>query len=126
DGRARIWSAESGRRLHVLRQGPSLDTVSFSPDGKLLVAGGGDGTARIWGARTGRLVHELRGHSDDVVGAVFSPSGRLVATASSDGTVRLYTCGICARIPGLVRLAESRLAQASRGLTAEQRRRYLP
>jgi WD40 repeat protein len=108
-----------------------VNAASFSRDGRWLVTAG-PGKAALWQTQTGRLLIYLSGHAKAAKGArglesaSFSPEGRRILTASDDGTVRLYTCGICARIPGLVRLAEERLVQVSRGLTPPQRRKYLP
>jgi WD40 repeat protein len=40
----------------------SVNSASFSPDGKLIVTAGTDGTARVWDT-SGKQVVELRGHS---------------------------------------------------------------
>ncbi len=68
----------------------TVQSVAFSPDGKLVVTGSEDKTARIWEAATGKEVAKLRGHSDLVHDAAFSPDGRLVVTASGDGRARLW------------------------------------
>ncbi|MFI5526688.1 trypsin-like peptidase domain-containing protein, partial [Streptomyces platensis] len=66
------------------------DSIAFSPDGKILVAGSGDGTVRLWSLASGKPRAPLRGHTDSVLSAVFSPDGRTLATGSEDKTVRLW------------------------------------
>jgi WD40 repeat protein len=60
DGSARLWDADTGRAVHVLRaRRPSLH-AAFSADGTRIVTAGVDRTARIWDARSGRTVHAAR------------------------------------------------------------------
>jgi len=43
-----------------------VNSVAFSPDGKLVVSGSGDKTVRLWEVATGKKMQELEGDSDDV------------------------------------------------------------
>lgn len=56
--------------------------VSFSPDGKRIVTGGGDCMIRIWNAETGQLDRLLAEHTAEVDTVVFSSDGKFMATAS--------------------------------------------
>jgi WD40 repeat protein/CHAT domain-containing protein len=67
----------------------SVNSASFSPDGKLIVTAGTDGTARVWDT-SGKQIVELRGHWASVRSASFSPDGKRIATASFDGTARVW------------------------------------
>ncbi len=67
----------------------SVNSASFSPDGKLIVTAGTDGTARVWDI-SGKQIVELRGHSASVRSASFSPDGKRIVTASFDGTARVW------------------------------------
>ena len=71
----------------------SLNSVAFSPDGKLVLTGSDDGTARLWEAGSGKQVGVLEGHSDPVSSVAFSPDGKLVLTGSLDRTARLWETG---------------------------------
>jgi WD40 repeat protein len=57
-----------------------LQTVAFSPDGKLLVAGSMDGTVWLWEVATGRHTATLRGHVGSVWSVAFSPDGKTLAS----------------------------------------------
>ena len=68
----------------------SVNSVAFSPDGRLLASGSHDKTVRLWDTATGALQQTLEGHSDWVRSVAFSPDGRLLASGSDDETVRLW------------------------------------
>jgi WD40 repeat protein len=67
-----------------------INSVAFSPDGRLVVTASADGTARVFEAATGARLGELRGHGKSVNTASFSPDGKFIVTASDDATVRLW------------------------------------
>jgi WD40 repeat protein len=67
-----------------------VNTVSFSPDGKIVVTASGDSTAGLWNSETGEILREMSGHKGAVNSAVFSPDGTLILTASEDKTARLW------------------------------------
>lgn len=120
----RVWDAITGEQQLLLKG--HFGTVSdarFSPDGRWIVTAGPI-TAGLWNARTGALVQYLRGPRSQLVASTFDGVGRIV-TVETDGTIRTATCALCAEIPGLLRLADERLAQTGRTLSDDERARYL-
>jgi WD40 repeat protein len=67
-----------------------VESVAFSPDGRLLASGSDDETIKLWDPATGALKHTLEGHSGSVASVAFSPDGRRLASGSSDRTIKLW------------------------------------
>lgn len=53
----------------------SVESVDYSPDGKILVAGNGDNLIRLWDPENGKLLKEIAGHSSGVLAVRVSPDG---------------------------------------------------
>jgi WD40 repeat protein len=57
DNTARIWDAESGKEIAVLKGHTSfVSSAAFSGDGKRVVTASGDNTARIWDVTWATLI----------------------------------------------------------------------
>ncbi len=66
-----------------------VESVAFSPNGKLFASGDWDGKLRLWNAETGEPVRVVS-HGQYVHCVVFDLTGKRLATGSSDRTIRVY------------------------------------
>ncbi|MFI5686699.1 hypothetical protein [Streptomyces sp. NPDC051636] len=83
-----------------------VNTVGFSPDGRLLASADSSGKVRLWNttARPGQPVAlgtPLRSSPDAIRALAFSPVGHLLAVTGDDGTVRLWDVGDARHPAGL-------------------------
>jgi TIR domain/WD domain, G-beta repeat len=90
DNTARIWDAESGNEIVVLKgHTDSVRTAAFSADGKRVVTASFDKTARIWDAEGGTEIVVLKDPNSGVLSAAFSADGKRVVTVSGK-TARIW------------------------------------
>jgi WD40 repeat protein/energy-coupling factor transporter ATP-binding protein EcfA2 len=68
----------------------SVNSVSFSPDGKTLASGSGDDTIKLWNVETGKEIRTLSGHNICVSSVSFSRDGKTLASGSWDKTIKLW------------------------------------
>ena len=86
-----LYDTETWRELRRLAGHPnSILGIAWSPDGKILAAGGLEGAVAMWDTQTGALRPMAESHSSYVGALVFSPDGRTLITGSHDGSVRIW------------------------------------
>ena len=73
-----------------LRQGNTVVSVAFFPDGKTLASGGGDGALRLWDPASGKEIRAVNADKECVRSVAFAPDGKLLATGGHDGSIRLW------------------------------------
>jgi WD40 repeat protein len=69
DGAARRWDDVTGRLLQTYRGSSRvLSDATLTPDGLMVVAGGGDGLLWFWDTTSGRLLWAMQAHRSQLVG----------------------------------------------------------
>jgi WD40 repeat protein len=107
----RLWDVATGRMRRKLWEMPrtvgpnyvrTCNSLLFSPDGKLLVAGYGstnwggrdyEPVLRVWDTATWRPLRTLHGHRHAISALAFSADGKILVTGSYDRTVRFWQAG---------------------------------
>lgn len=87
----RVWDLRTGRLLFKL-PGPADGnwSVAWSPDGRLIAAGGEDAVARVYELAGRGLRREFRGHAGPVSAVAFAPDGRRLLSGGSDSTTLVW------------------------------------
>ena len=86
--------------LHTLKEHlGTVNACAFSPDGALIVSGGGDCILKLWDVTSGECIRTLEGHTKRVMACAFSPDGATIVSGSHDETLKLWRAatGECIR-----------------------------
>jgi WD40 repeat protein len=85
-----LWDVSQRRGLSFKSAVGIVNSLAFSPNGKMLAYGGEDASIVLWSLTRRTDIARLKGHGDVVQGLAFSPDGATLASASSDTTIRLW------------------------------------
>jgi WD40 repeat protein len=84
------WDIRSGNLRASFQCPHTVSCLTFSPDGRHVVAADMSGCVRVWHVDSARPVATLEWHLGFVYALAFSPDGRTLATGSSDGVLKLW------------------------------------
>src|SRR5262249_11548911 len=95
DGKVYFWDPATGaRRPQSLDHADEVNSIAYSPSGKLLATACDHGNVKVWDVATARALVGFKAHGDeDVVCVAFSPDGSVLATGARDNTVHLWSVG---------------------------------
>lgn len=101
-----LWDIETGKLKRTLvgylaksnpnriqtRYNPSsqIDSVTFSPDGKVLANGSLNGEIRLWDINSGKIIRKFTEQFGFIKSLSFSPDGRFLASGSDDGSILVW------------------------------------
>lgn len=87
----KVWNTSTGKEVLAHQPlGRPAEQVVFSPDGRLLAAGGMNGTIGVWEARTRLRYGTLRADQQPVKKVAVGAGGSHLASLSADGQLRVW------------------------------------
>ncbi len=115
DDTVRVWPDASDEFTCEFKcQGSWIQSMTFSPDGRVLAIALFTGEIELWNTRSGKLAASLRGHPYCPCSVSFSADGRVLYSAGSDGLVMVWDierseerATIPARMPALESMSMS-------------------
>jgi len=92
DGKLCLWATDSGDLLHSYKSGHSgpILTCGYSPDERMVFAGGTDKACRVYSCKSEKIVHTLRGHNSKITSAQFTDGNNTIVTGSYDRNVKSW------------------------------------
>ncbi len=87
----RLWDVSTGGVAgEIAGHEDGIETVAWSPDGRLLATGGWDRTIRVWNRSSGAELHCFTGSDASVGQVLFLPDGKTLISAGDDHTLRFW------------------------------------
>ena len=84
-----IWDLATQQVVRNLpRESFLIQSVSWSPDGKMLATG--RRILTVWNTEDWSIVRRLSGHREGVLDLAWAPDSRLLASSSADNTIILW------------------------------------
>ena len=85
-----LWDISTGDVLESGQHEDSVNSIVFSPEGRMIASGSSDNTIRLWDAATGQIKNILTDHRDSVYSVSFTPDSSTLFSGSADKTIRVW------------------------------------
>jgi WD40 repeat protein len=88
----RLWDIQTSEDLSpfTTEEYLNINSMAFSPDGKLLASGNWDGAIHVWDVAKRTVLRSLKNHTAEVSSLAFSPDGKLLASGGYDNAVIIW------------------------------------
>jgi WD40 repeat protein len=87
----KLLDVTTGQEIRTLEgKTGQIEALAFSPDDRVLAAGGWNNNVILWDVASGAILQTLTGHSNVVWTVAFSPDGKLLASGSRDAQAKLW------------------------------------
>jgi WD40 repeat protein len=93
--RMEFWNINTWEKSKSFKETEYIRSITFSPDGKYVVAGGYNGYILVWDINNEKLIKKIYSPGTDlgstgIDSITFSPDGKYVVTGSRDKTIKLW------------------------------------
>jgi WD40 repeat protein len=89
-GDIRVWNTATGKERMSVRGPDWVESLVFSPTGRVLTAGGEAGQILLWEVPTGQEIRRLVGPQGMICCLAFAADGRTLASGGGDTTILLW------------------------------------
>src|SRR5262249_10894651 len=85
-----INTSEQNHAMQLLEGQGGAESLTFSPDGSMIAAGGDDASVMIFDAASGKPIERLTNHLYPISAIEWSSDGKWIASGDWSGVVRLW------------------------------------
>ena len=95
--RIELWDTDTGQFLRAFRTAGSVDTLAFSPSGRMLAlattssSGWSDYPIELWNAQTGEPLATFSGHTWIIGALAFSPDGETLISGGWNDMIKVWS-----------------------------------
>jgi len=85
-----IWDLSITQQSQIIRHSSVVNSISFSPDGRLLAGGCEDSTIQIWDVSNGQILQSMKDNNGQIMSIDFSSNSKLITSGNNYGQAKLW------------------------------------